>query len=1527
MPRGGGVADKFGNHYEALWTVDSILDVYSYRFKSITVEAIGEDGEGVEFYLVKPCGSKQYHSVKRQKTGGDWSIPNLCQPDPITSRSILGDLFSKKLKQKTSELYFVSSTGANALRELTERAQLSDQYCSFCDSISSSLELKKKFDNLKGKINHSEEHIYEMLKSLHVVLISHNELLKRLEEKIENRLIYGSCESSSAEVVRLFLAEYILGNLGRSINRDDIADFLTAKNIAPKFPVGGSALIRSVGVANEKYKELIQLDLVNGMQIVRVETQFALEAISDSKLRGAIIAAPGGFGKSCVAVQIMESLEQSGVPHLAIRIDAVQSLTTTKQFGVSLGLPDSPVAALAVLANASNCVLLIDQIDAVSWISGKNLGAWGVFQELLYEAGQYENMKLVLCCRKYDLDHDPHLGKLLGKKIECKKVLLELLSEADVANALKMAGVNHVAQGSRQAEILRVPLHLQLFLSGNPLRSFDTTGDLYEAFWNRKKQDIRDRLKRECEFETVAFELAERMSRSQVLRAPKALVSKWDQEVSAMISEHVLLEVESKQVAFFHESFFDYAYARHFYDSGESLIDMLCQSEQHLFRRAQVLRILSYARDNDFERYLEYLEAIIFSDKVRFHIKRIVASSLSKVKNPAVTELNIVRNVLFDSDISPFIVSAFRNHLGWFDLLCKQGVIQEWLESPLESRLNLALWYLRASDVQELRSEQVAGLLFRFVEISAEWSERIMDVYSWGKPYKSALSSDLFLRVIRAGLLDRYKSESFGSDVWGRFFYEAKTESPEFVIDSIVAWLDGLIIAFNENPIKSFFHSSKMSRTHQGAELVISMALVRPLYFAKRLLEKFLEIAWLCSSSASIANYNRDPWYFRDAKHAFTIDDAICQGLYGSMSVLARDEVSAFRRLVAGSFSIRVESVASLLLEAWSSNPGEYSDEIVAYLIFDQEALHGGYITWGRMHYGYVANLQKAIGAVSGICTDQQFNLLQGEVIQICECAPSEQWPLSEWQQLSLLRSLDASRASEAVVSKIAVLSASCEARQCREDEVADEGLAAVLSPISEATAINMSDEQWIAALIEYDSSDERRLVGGIRELSAVLSACTRKDRIRFANLALMIPDEVHSHYLCSILNGMTSRFVSMSVEEKLVDDAEIDGLSMETFVGVLRKAHSTPGKKCGGAICECVGRLSARPLSAELLEMVGYYAVNDEDPIEEVWRLKSGDQFYHDGDPFCHGINTVRGMAAMAIDRLLNADGNRLSVLSPALESLVHDQSASVRSCSIAACCSLLKYEPEQAMRYFKIACFGCEEIWATQPFVRFVRYAKNGHYSQLHSVLMEALHCQVADAVRCAAREICLADLLGIAEDGVAVEVRLGSDVMREAAAGIYARNINDAIYGKRCAQLLSTFFDDECVEVRRTVAGAFHHLSLKQLEGLADVVELFVLSKSFENGAEYLLMSIEESRVMLPSIVLKAARRVLEFIGVEGTHIAYFGSIVASTISRLVVRLYDQTSEENVKIECLDLIDEMERKGYLGIGDALSELDRAL
>ena len=101
---------------------------------------------------------------------------------------------------------------------------------------------------------------------------------------------------------------------------------------------------------------------------------------------------------------------------------------------------------------------------------------------------------------------------------------------------------------------------------------------------------------------------------------------------------------------------------------------------------------------------------------------------------------------------------------------------------------------------------------------------------------------------------------------------------------------------------------------------------------------------------------------------------------------------------------------------------------------------------------------------------------------------------------------------------------------------------------------------------------------------------------------------------------------------------------------------------------------------------------------------------------------------------------------------------------------------------------------------------------------------------------------------------------------------------------------YFDDESEEVRKQVGHAFWRMDGQCLLELESMILKYIESRSFDTDAEDLLRVLSQS-----------------------------------TVSTLIVRQYAQSNDSELKRHCLDLIDQMERLGYLGITDELNKIDR--
>ncbi len=619
------------------------------------------------------------------------------------------------------------------------------------------------------------------------------------------------------------------------------------------------------------------------------------------------------------------------------------------------------------------------------------------------------------------------------------------------------------------------------------------------------------------------------------------------------------------------------------------------------------------------------------------------------------------------------------------------------------------------------------------------------------------------------------------------------------------------------------------------------------------------------------------------------------------------------------------DTLGYLLLSSWRCNAREFSDECIRYLLADPRRLSMGYGSWvgGNDGTGHCAISRRAIVETSRFCASDLFAALERAIGSYATSYEIADFRWREYTEFLLLRSLDESRTSVRTKARLGELERKfVEAPVSIVDEDVKSEMKLVESPTPADRAELMTDDQWLSAMRKYDTPDADGLMGTrAMMLSRVSADLSRRCKARFAALLVeRMTDDIESTYFSAIVDGLCGRFLTEGVDRK-ADSEAMCKLSTATFMDVIDRVHSLPGRPCGSAIVHCVGALSDRDdLSPAALAAVSYYAMNDPDPRDDIWR----DGLY-DSDPYFHGINSVRGQAAEAIGRLLRTRPERLIGLREALVSLSRDPMVAVRACAIDALICVLGTSPDVAVELFISACSDCGDLWGTGPFERFIYYAMNTHYGSLRPLLQDVLRTDDERAVAAVSRQIVLAELNDVDVATECERIRGGSDAMRKAAADIYSQNALSERVGNYCMQRLIEFFSDK--EVEEEVSGVFNHsnISGEWLLRSKDFISRFIDSAAFGHAPGGLLRALEESNVRMPEVICEAAERALRSIGSKGAHIALAESGIAMSIATLVVRQYQQTDDSGIKTHCLDLIDRMERMQYFGIHEELAKLER--
>ena len=255
--------------------------------------------------------------------------------------------------------------------------------------------------------------------------------------------------------------------------------------------------------------------------------------------------------------------------------------------------------------------------------------------------------------------------------------------------------------------LLAIPLHLRIFCqleATTDLNGLITLQALYGQLYEQKV--LRPTLPAgevpapdPTKLPTLLTEIAKAMYKDQRLTVPLTRYTRlYKNEVDYALSQNLLVTVPGgNQIQFFHQSFFDYLFAREFVESGQQLADLLAEGHQGLFIRSAVNQVLQYLRPFDDRAYLQNVqELLLHPEQYRLHIRLLVVQQFAAIAEPNAAEQQFAkRQLLTAPDMADIFYESVRS-TGWSSWLVKQGIVLALIQRPTEptrSEQNL-LWYI-----------------------------------------------------------------------------------------------------------------------------------------------------------------------------------------------------------------------------------------------------------------------------------------------------------------------------------------------------------------------------------------------------------------------------------------------------------------------------------------------------------------------------------------------------------------------------------------------------------------------------------------------------------------------------------------------------------------------------------------------------------------------------------------------------------------------------------------------------------------
>lgn len=362
-----------------------------------------------------------------------------------------------------------------------------------------------------------------------------------------------------------------------------------------------------------------------------------------------LLAGNAGMGKTVILKDLYELLSANNIAVLGLKADKLASSNIIElQNKIGLTIPLYDFIEECKLKYTTT-IILIDQIDALSQSMSSDRSYLEVFKNIIENYLYDENIRIIISVRIFDLHYDPSLQ--LYKNTHT--ITVKPLTESQVILQLAKLGIHKNTISNKLLDLLTIPNHLNVFSRIYKVHRISsgihTLQDMYHELWRQKvlglaTTSVADKkLTRE-----LLYKIADNMFSNQQISISESKFEDYSKELSYIESER-LIKREDKQIQFFHQSFYDFIFAKNFVESGKDFNTYVKDNGQSLLIRSAVKMMLNYLRDYDTSSYLQTLKSLFNDEKILFHIKHLVLSSILFVEKPTQREAEIVLKIISES--------------------------------------------------------------------------------------------------------------------------------------------------------------------------------------------------------------------------------------------------------------------------------------------------------------------------------------------------------------------------------------------------------------------------------------------------------------------------------------------------------------------------------------------------------------------------------------------------------------------------------------------------------------------------------------------------------------------------------------------------------------------------------------------------------------------------------------------------------------------------------------------------------------
>lgn len=398
-----------------------------------------------------------------------------------------------------------------------------------------------------------------------------------------------------------------------------------------------------------------------------------------------------GLGKSVILKDVYDNLVSSKIPVAGIKCDRYY-VSSIGELSTKMNLDYSIIdLARKLMESNKQVVFLIDQIDSLSQAVTTKRDYIDTYNKILHELQRIPGIRVVISIRTFDLTYDyefTHYRQL-------KKITVNTLSKPQITPVLNKLGIVIEELSENLMLLLSVPNHLDIFCKifspGFNTDQIATVTDLYDELWKQKVSVTA--VGNAIENQNALYEISQKLHTQQTLIISTGQLSDAVKARLAYLTSCGLIDAQESEIQFFHQSFHDYVFARHFNEKEISVVEYINAENQSLYIRPALKMILTSLRTKDHPLYLKTITELLFSGSIRLHIQLLVLNQLSFEPRPnAAEKAFLLKRILASAKYRmPFLESAASG--GWFETLVSccalDSLIQAkptWFESFCENK-------------------------------------------------------------------------------------------------------------------------------------------------------------------------------------------------------------------------------------------------------------------------------------------------------------------------------------------------------------------------------------------------------------------------------------------------------------------------------------------------------------------------------------------------------------------------------------------------------------------------------------------------------------------------------------------------------------------------------------------------------------------------------------------------------------------------------------------------------------------------